>query len=1444
MRDGVHILCVKVLDAALVISQPAVMTATVTPTMATCNGANDAIITISAPAGGYGTYQYSINGGTSWQGSGTFTNLIAPASYDVRIRDAANPGCVITLNAALALTQPAILTASIASTPVTCFGGGDGTITISAPAGGYGTYEYSINGGGSWQASGNFTALTPGAYNILIRDAAHITCVKVLNNSYAVTQPALLSATVGKIDVTCLGAADGIINITAPSGGYGTYEYSIDGGTSWQASGSYTALAPATYDVRIRDAAHTACTAILYPNLLITEPLVLSMSSTGNILLNCFNDATGSGTFFASGGTLPYTFSVTANTTGATIAAPGFNSQSFFGAGAGIITVGVLDLHGCFASATITVTQPALLTPGSVGTDQVLCSGLNPAQLTETVPATGGPGAYNYQWQYSASAAGTYINIAGATAFQYTPPAGATTTIYYRRMVTSGVCVPVYSNVVEVRVNPLPVAILTGGETICPAQTSILKVNMMVGTGPFELNILGHGIVTGYTSGTDIIVSPGATTTYTLVSAKDANGCMVTSPSANLIGSATVTVRALPAITTSPVNKTICEFGQTSFAVTATGTDLTYQWYVNEGSGFIALADGGVYFGATGATLSIFGGTRLMTGYIYHAVVTGCASSVTSGDATLTVNTVPEIVTQPSDSTICLGANATFSVTATGTAITYKWQMNNVDIVNGGSFSGATTNTLTITGAGATLNGKIFRVIVSGTCGVPVYSNMAVLRVNTPPVITLNPVNKVACDGTGPIVFTGNGTGLIDSLRWQVNSGSGWSDIYDGAVYSGTSSQQLTLANVPIAFNGNQYRLGLKAKCVTATTTGATLTVNANPIVTFAVNPINACGEVPMVLAPVITSGSGTWSTHNWTGDIGPLNNYFIQSPTFNSQIAGTYNLNYKVKDNKGCFGNADVQVLVDAPDATFNQDINNGCTPAAVAFTKDMTGYVKFWWDFGDGSPKDSVNANPVHTFTNASPSSIQYLNVKLTVKSAGGCLDTYTSNMTVYPAIDATFAITPAIICSGNTAVITAAKPGASKYFWDYGDGTSGYSPTESTTHVYTNLTTAPQVLTVTLTTTSFYNCTDVKTQTITVMPVPLPQFSIVGNPTQVFDPAGNPFTFTNETNAGTWTWLWRFGDGTTSSAQSPTHTYTALGDFNVVLTVSNANCSDSVKHQVRVTPEKSIASFDSIPSDCEPLTITINNTTTHTDIPGTTYRWDFGDGGTSTAKNPTYTYFDPGTYKIELTVTGPGGTTSYSQVVSSYPSPQAYFEVAPLFVYVNDEQVRGFNKSQFADSYLWEWGDGDTSKLKDPYHKYMTSGTFDISLWAYSHNVIDGKTIVCSDQFILSPGVTVEPAGEIRFATVFTPNLSGPIEGPPTTATMDQFFYPPIQESLDDYKLQIFNRLGVLIFESHSVNVPWNGYYKGKLCSQGVYVWYVEGKYKNGKPFKKVGDITLLH
>jgi PKD repeat protein len=1411
--------------------------------MVTCFGANDGIITISSPAGGYGTYQYSNNGGTTWQASGTFSNL-SQANYNVQMRDASHTACVVILNAALPITQPAILAASITSTNVTCFGGGDGTISISGPSGGYGTYEYSINGGGSWQASGNFAGLTTGAYNVLIRDAAHTGCLVVLNNAYLITQPGLLTATVSKTDVSCSGMDDGTITISAPSGGYGTYEYSVNGGTTWQPSGNFTGLVPATYDVRIRDAAHTACSLILYPNLIITEPLVVALTSSGDIVLDCNGDLDGMGTFFASGGTLPYNFVVTLNTAGATIAFPGFNSQTFFGAGAGTITVQVTDFNGCFAVSTINITQPALLNPGSIAANQIICNGSNPAMLTESAAPTGGPAPYVFQWQYSNNVAGPFINIAGATLNQYTPVAGATTTLYYRRMVTSAPCTPVYSNVVEVLVNPRPLAMLTGGETICPAQSSVLRVTMPVGTGPFEIDIQNYpGLtITGYVSGTDIIVTPAGTTTYKLLRVRDANGCEVTDPSPNLNGTATVVVSDLPVITTFTPSPAVCEFTLATYNVTASGTNLTYLWYVDEGSGFNPVVDGGTYFGATSPVLQIFNTVRTMNGYIYHVVVSGCGTDVTSADAAFTVNTAPELILHPSDSIVCLGNNAVMEADATGTALVWQWFVNKgagfVLLADDVNFSGSTTNTLTISNALATFNNWIFRARVTGICGVPAFTNFGRLSVINPPAVALQPLPKAICE-TGNTSFLGNGSGY-SGLQWQVSADGGgtWSNITDDATYIGSGTNQLSILNAPATFNTNQYRLGLIGACTITYTNAATLTVNSNPVVDFtAVDPINACGNVPIILNGNPTGGTLPYTQHRWSGDVGPLNGYTVQSPTFNSQIPGTYNLNYRVTDSKGCSANDDVAVIVDSPSADFTLTPDNGCTPLTVTFTKDMTGIAGFSWDFDDGSPLETVTASPVHVFANSNPSTIGYYNVKLTVQSAGGCTNTFTSLVTVYPAVDAAFTASTNVVCSGNPITFTS-LPGASKYFWDYGDGVSGYG-TNNANHLYTNFTTVPVIHHVILTTTSFYNCTDVKTMDVTVMPVPLPQFTALPV-SQIYNSAGNTVTFTNTTNDGTWNWLWKFGDGTTSTDKDPSHIYTGLGTYDVVLIAANSNCSDSVVHQVTVTPIPPVADFDSIPSGCSPIELIINNTSLNTGTPGTTYRWDFGDGSTSTARNPTYTYFDPGTYRVELIVTGPGGVSSKSQVVNAYPSPKAYFELAPPVVFVNDEKVRYFNYTQGADNYLWEFGDGDTSKVKEPFHKYMEEGVYDVTLWAFSNNG-------CSDKYILSPGVTVEPAGVIRFSTVFTPSNQGPIEMdhlPTGGIEIDQFFFPPIREKVINYKLQIFNRLGVLIFQSDNINIPWNGYYKGKLCPQGVYVWYVEGKYANGKPFKKVGDVTLLH
>ena len=100
-----------------------------------------------------------------------------------------------------------------------------------------------------------------------------------------------------------------------------------------------------------------------------------------------------------------------------------------------------------------------------------------------------------------------------------------------------------------------------------------------------------------------------------------------------------------------------------------------------------------------------------------------------------------------------------------------------------------------------------------------------------------------------------------------------------------------------------------------------------------------------------------------------------------------------------------------------------------------------------------------------------------------------------------------------------------------------------------------------------------------------------------------------------------------------------------------------------------------------------------------------------------------------------------------------------------------------------------------------------------------------------------------GELVFPNAFTPNDLGPSDGSyePDQLNNDIFF--PIQKGVQEYKLQIFNRWGELIFQSEDVNIGWDGYYRGELCKQDVYVWKVRALFSDGEEIEKAGDVTLL-
>jgi hypothetical protein len=112
-------------------------------------------------------------------------------------------------------------------------------------------------------------------------------------------------------------------------------------------------------------------------------------------------------------------------------------------------------------------------------------------------------------------------------------------------------------------------------------------------------------------------------------------------------------------------------------------------------------------------------------------------------------------------------------------------------------------------------------------------------------------------------------------------------------------------------------------------------------------------------------------------------------------------------------------------------------------------------------------------------------------------------------------------------------------------------------------------------------------------------------------------------------------------------------------------------------------------------------------------------------------------------------------------------------------------------------------------------------------------------------ISPIVVDYKTGDIKFPNVFKWNGSGPTGGYWNENQLDDNTFRPFFTNVIEYKLQIFNRWGVLIYVSYDLQKGWDGYFgNGYLAVQGVYVWKAVGQYADGNYFNKVGDVTFLH
>lgn len=229
-----------------------------------------------------------------------------------------------------------------------------------------------------------------------------------------------------------------------------------------------------------------------------------------------------------------------------------------------------------------------------------------------------------------------------------------------------------------------------------------------------------------------------------------------------------------------------------------------------------------------------------------------------------TVVCIPIAVTnQPANANACSGNNVTLSVAATGTTPVYQWQVNTgsgfANIPVGAPYSGTTSNTLTITGVTAGMNGYLYRCVISNGCTAGVNSNTATLSVGTSAVVNTHPVNSTICAGANTN-FTISATGAT-SYQWQVNTGTGFTDLTNTLPYAGVTTATLSITNATAGMTGYQYRCVLGSCGSSLNSNAATLTISVPVSITTQPASVAVCHGVNHTFT---IATSGTVSSYQW----------------------------------------------------------------------------------------------------------------------------------------------------------------------------------------------------------------------------------------------------------------------------------------------------------------------------------------------------------------------------------------------------------------------------------------------------------------------------------------------------------------------------------------------------------------------------------------------------
>ncbi len=530
--------------------------------------------------------------------------------------------------------------------------------------------------------------------------------------------------------------------------------------------------------------------------------------------------------------------------------------------------------------------------------------------------------------------------------------------------------------------------------------------------------------------------------------------------------------------------------------------------------------------------------------------------------------------------------------------------------------------------------------------------------------------------------------------------------------------------------------------------------------------------------------GTGSDSIVDWTA----------YPPSIPHQIdfpgVGSYNVMLIVQNTCGTDTTDITVTIVNPPTSGLSATPTNVCTGNQVSFTNSSSNDANAYLiNFDDGNGWAGIGPSDfTHVFN-----TVGSYNVGLAAYVSGAintCSDTAWATVDVVAGPVSAFTLSQTTSCGPATIEFNNTSVDAVSYSWNLPSSiTSNLIPAPL------NLTT-PGSYNISLEVTSLNNCTNTSTQTVTIYDPPVADFSF----TTACDGDGVIFNNLSSSTDPIVSYNWDFGDGNSSNQENPQHTYSTSGSYDVVLTVTTANCSSDITMSVSIAAGAGASFTASSIEGCSPLTVDFNNTSVNAD----SYNWYMGDGSQTSIESPSNTFYNntniPQQFTVALyTNNAMGCADTIQQVITVNPIPNANFTMQTGDA-CEPVAVDFVNLSTEATNYEWVLEPGVTSTDNSTSYLYTNNTANQI---VYTPFLVAYNTFGCTDTSFQS--VTTYPEPDFSFdlsplsgcspLTVTMPNIAGAVNhhwnfGGGNTSTLESPNYAYVNNTPDtlNYNVQL--------------------------------------------------------